>query len=113
MEVTKERFEDAGDKDEDGYYDYYYAGFYLKFTEDREAFIVRQYEDTPEKAAFMSYSVKGKRKWKSFRFETIPYENSLFCKAVRHLVEQEGVSQVQVFTKDYIEVDIKKASVTE
>ena len=113
MEIIKERFEDAGDiDDEDGSYSFYYAGFHMTFTEGKEAFFIRQYEDEPEKAAFMSYSIKQEKEWKGFNFVTIPYENPLFCKIVRHLIEQEGISKVQVFTKNYIKVDIKRASAT-
>lgn len=112
MEIVKERFQDAGEQNKEGYYDYYYAGFYFNFKEDKEAFVVRQYEDTPEEASFLSYSVKGKRKWEHHRFEAIPCGNALFCEAVRHLVEKEGVRHVKILLNGYTSVNLKEATKT-
>ena len=112
METVKERFEDAGEKDEEGYYDYYYAGFYFHFKEGKEVFVVRQYEDIPEEASFLQYSVKGERNLEQQHLEVIPYENPLFCMAVSHLIEKESIRYIKILLKGCITVDIKKATKT-
>jgi hypothetical protein len=112
MEIVKEQCLDASEQDEDGYYDYYYAYFYYHFKSDTEDFEVRQYEDTPEEASFMAFSVMDKGIWQRHLFDAIPYDNALFCKAVHHLVEHEGVRHVKILLNGYTKVNIKKATKT-
>lgn len=110
MKITKERFEDAGEQDEDGFYDYYYAGFYFRFEEGEEGFVVRQYEDELEQASFQCCTVQGERVWIGHQFGCIPYDNALFRGAVRYLAEEEGVRQVKILLQGYEAVDIHKAT---
>src|SRR5437588_10890487 len=94
MQVVKERFEDAGERDEQGLYDYYYAGFIYNFIFPEEVLIARQYEDTPDKASFMGRRLKGRRKLRTLRFEMVPYDSVEFRQAVKHLLEHEAIFRV-------------------
>ena len=107
MDVTKTRFEDAGEQDEDGYYNYYYAGHIYCCVSEKEAFIIRRY-DMSDEASFMSREVKAKCKWKSERFESIPYESALFQEAIQYLIEVEQVRRITVFLGEYMPVSLHR-----
>jgi hypothetical protein len=100
MKVTKNRFEDAAEPDENGEYDYFYSGvIYDYFDEVNGGYVVRCYDDTPLDAAFQSvYELIGDaRTYK--RIAKIPYRDAFFCAVVRHLAESEGKESISVLTK--------------
>lgn len=45
--VNKERFDDVGPQDSDGYYEYAYRGFNYTLVADGHTFLVRAYDDEP------------------------------------------------------------------
>ena len=53
MEVSKRHFVDAGEKDADGTFDYYYEYDVYEFSDGVKTFVGRSYTDTPEVAAFL------------------------------------------------------------
>ena len=110
MQVTKTRFEDAGEQDENGLYNYFYAGYLYRFVVGQEAFVARQYDDTSDEASFLTREVEGKRRWKSERFATIPYESAVFQEAVRYLEEVEQVRRVQLLLGEYVTVRSQHAA---
>ena len=110
VQVTKTRFEDAGEQDENGLYNYFYAGYLYRFVSGQEAFIARQYDDTSDEASFLTREVKGKRKWKSERFAAIPYENPVFQEAVKYLEEVEQVRKVKLLIREYMTVRSQRAA---
>lgn len=56
MDVRVEEFEDKGEKDANGLYDYCYKGKYLFFQEADMKVKVRTYSDTPNEASFLSFN---------------------------------------------------------
>jgi len=114
MKVKKQRFEDAGEQDEEGRYSFYYAGFYYHFSENEEEFKARRYQDQPEEAHFTGYSVKVQSKCMArYWYGSIPYENRLFAEAVRYLVEHEGVREVNILLEGYVPVVIENCTGTD
>ena len=83
-------------QDENGYYDYYYAGNNYEFVFEQEVYIARQHDNTSTEARFLSHKVKVDNNWIESRFEKIPYENSGFQKAINHLQNVEGVCDVKL-----------------
>ena len=106
MKVKKWRFEDGGEQDNEGRYDYYYAGFYYLFSEGDEAFKARRYTHSPNRVSFTGYYQNGSSKnMARYWYGEIPYENHLFIQAVRYLVQQEDVQEVTILMdKGYSQV---------
>lgn len=75
MEVHSESFEDIGEKDEQGLYDYYYSGTLFSFRDSKSGYLVRQYADSPSEAHFLSGLAGTKRTG----LPSIPYDDELFC----------------------------------
>ena len=95
MNIEKEQFEDAGELDEHGLCDYYYAGDTYQISFDGVAFVVRRYENTPDEAAFLQYRVRERGRWKSRKFHLVPYDSLEFQKAIAYLVESEASARFQ------------------
>ncbi|MES2459007.1 MAG: hypothetical protein V4671_00380 [Armatimonadota bacterium] len=108
MEVVKERFEDAGEPDAQGFYEYYYSGYLYRFRFGREGFVARQYDDTPGEVGFLMYEIKTTRKWKAQQFNVVPYDNPAFRDAVKHLREHEKIHRILVLLNDYVPVDMEQ-----
>jgi hypothetical protein len=108
VEVTKTRFEDAGEQDENGYYNYFYAGYAYRFVSGQEAFIARQYDDMSDEASFLTHEIKGKRKWKSTLLDAIPYESLLFREAIKYLLQEEQVRRIKVLLREYMPVSLHR-----
>jgi hypothetical protein len=108
MEVDKERFENAGEQDENGYYDYYYAGWIYRFRFGKQVLIARQYEDTPEEASFQGRQRKRRAGWSTRLFYAVPYDDPAFRQAVDHLRRHEGITRVHVLVNRYVEVDLDR-----
>jgi len=66
MVVHSERFEDAGEQDEQGLYDYSYCGTLFTFRDAQSGFLVRQYADEPSEAHFLSELTGNHRTMFSF-----------------------------------------------
>jgi hypothetical protein len=106
MEVTKERFEDAGEQDGEGIYDFYYSGFDYTFRIDRERFCARQYDDTPYEIGFTRWERQSGRKWKCQSLDAVPYDNNTFRQAVKYLVDHEKSTRILVLIGEYVSVDL-------
>ncbi len=107
MEIIAEHFEDAGKRDAEGYYDYYYSWFVYIFREGRSQYAVRRYDDHREEAAFMEYAEKPSRKWIRRTLDRIPYEDELFQKAASALLG-DGVRDLTFFFSDYQPIPIRR-----
>lgn len=112
LNIEKTHQIDASDQREDGYYDYYYAYLLYTFTGDGRRIVARQYDVEPEKAAILNYSIQRQRgkKWGNPRlFEAIEYEDELLKNAVKYLIEDEGVKDVQILVSTgYTAIDLRR-----
>ena len=86
MEVVKESFDDRSEPDENGMYDYIYAGAYYTFREGRQELLFALYSDTPGVA-----SLKNPIEWRPD-----VYSSALFKEALDYLVRNESVGTVEV-----------------
>jgi len=109
MQVTQKRFEDAGECDANGYYDYYYSGVIYRFTFPNRILVARRYDDTFGKASFLhSESAKDNT---SLIFTEIPYRDLDFREAVTYLRNNGGVEFVEVLlSQGYVQIDFTKFS---
>jgi hypothetical protein len=57
MEITEERFEDAGEKGADGYYDYYYSGVIYLIRDGSLSCKARTYDDEPDLVAILELAI--------------------------------------------------------
>jgi hypothetical protein len=109
LEVDKKKFVDAGTQDENGLFDYYYAGTNFVFREGSEELYARIYEDTPERVSFFARASGGERR--PFR-GGIPYTDSFFRTAVQYFLDTEHVKVVEVLTSNesgpYEAVDLRR-----
>jgi hypothetical protein len=62
MEVIKTHHIDKSEKDDKGFYEYYYEYDMYEFKEEDTLYRVRSYVDTPEEAHFLRKDVNGTRK---------------------------------------------------
>lgn len=79
MQVIEQDFEDAGEQDANGLYNYYYSGVIYRFVFPKCEFHARRYDDTPGEAHFLAYATApgGER----CSFESIPYDRLEFAEA--------------------------------
>jgi hypothetical protein len=113
MQITKERFVDAGftdedNRDKDRLYDHYYAGCMYRFEVDDQAMIARQYEDEPKVVCFLRLEVRQGLEWILQSFVNIPYKCESFRAAICYLIESEGVEEVTVSWKGFETVDLRR-----
>jgi hypothetical protein len=110
MRVTQERFEDAGERDANGYYDYYYSGVIYRFVFPSRILVARRYDDTIGEASFLrSESVPDGT---PAMFTEIPYRDREFREAVAHLRHSEGIEVVQVLlSRGYVQIDFTEFAV--
>jgi hypothetical protein len=57
MKITEERFEDAGEQDEDGHYDYYYSGVVYVIHEGDFRCKARTYDHDPDKVSILMVAI--------------------------------------------------------
>lgn len=101
---VKERFEDAGERDADGYYDFYYSGFIYRFEFLNRALIARRYDDTPTEASFLQS--ENLSACAHLLLTEIPYQYPDFQEAVAFLGTSEGVEVVNVLMANgYVSID--------
>ena len=107
MQVTQERFEDAGERDADGYYDYYYSGVIYRFVFANRALVARRYDDTIGEASFLrSESLPDGT---AAMFTEIPYRDPEFREAVAFLRTSESIEFVQVLlSRGYVQIDFNE-----
>ena len=89
MKVTKEHQIDAGEKDAEGYYDYFYEYDIYTFTENGKKLIARKYTDD-ETAHFLRIKSGGKERM----LMKEDLETSFISKAIQHL-RNEGIEEVE------------------
>jgi hypothetical protein len=104
VHVTQERFEDAGKRDADGYYDYYYSGVIYRFVFPTRVLVARRYDDDFGEASFLrSESLPDGEKT---LFTEIPYQDLEFREAVAFLRSSEEVEFIQVLLpRGYVQID--------
>jgi hypothetical protein len=106
VQVIAEEFEDAGEQDAKGLYDYYYSGtIYRLVFPDRE-FRARRCDDTPGEAHFLaSRTSSGQR----LSFKAIPYDDPEFATAAAYLRDTVGVDTVRILLPNgYVPVDFAR-----
>ena len=93
MIVEVERFEDAGTKDADGFYDYYYAGRLIHFALADMVITARIYDDTPHRASLISPTVRGIAR----PFDALSVRGPAVDAVCAHLRDVLGVTEVVAF----------------
>jgi hypothetical protein len=90
---------------EDPYYSYWIYSFRAGSSEIQ----VRRYDDESKRANFMRFR-HGTGPWQMY--STIPYKDTLFRAAVRHLLQEEQVATVTILLADpigdYIPFDLAR-----
>lgn len=101
MEIIEQAFEDAGEQDANGFYDYYYSGVVYRFVFPGREFKARRYDDEPGVASFLGYATGRSRS-----FAEIPYDDPEFRLAAAYLRDTLGADRVNVLLPDgYVPVD--------
>jgi hypothetical protein len=109
MHVIEERFEDAGERDANGHYDYYYSGIIYRFVFPTLTLVARRYDDTAGEVSFLT-SENSPRK-KAAMFTEVPYRSPEFRKAVAFLRTRERVESIQVLLcEGYVPIDLNEIS---
>jgi hypothetical protein len=96
MEVRKEHFVDAGERDAAGLYDYYYAYWIFSFRDGSLTLIARSYDDEPKKAHFLRKEHAGNTDHLAAGDLTGP----LFTAACDYLRRVEGKTVIAVLKGD-------------
>ena len=91
LRVTCERFEDAGKRDVDGYYDFYYSGLIYTIAVGDVTYTVYLYDDESGVATF-----KGTQRGSKKTLQVDPSVAS-FATAVEYLVANCGVNRVSLY----------------
>jgi hypothetical protein len=105
MKVHAEPFEDAGEKNEQGYYDYYYSGTVFTFQDGEAGLIARQYNDKRQEAHFLAWLRDRNR----ILFSEIPCQDRLFREAVSYLIDKIQVCRIKILLSNgYVPVDLAK-----
>ncbi|MDQ8205874.1 hypothetical protein [Pelagicoccus sp. SDUM812003] len=89
MKVTKEHKIDAGEKDSEGYYDYFYEYDIYTFTENGKKLTARKYIDD-ETAHFLRIENEGEERILTKE----DLETSFISEAIEHL-RNEGIEEVE------------------
>ncbi len=109
MKVRAEAFEDVGEKDEKGYFDYCYQGTIFRFQDGNAGLIARQYSDERQEAHFLG-RLEGEKR---ILFSDIPYENQLFRDAVSYLIDNTETRRIRLLLSDgYVPVDLARVGLT-
>jgi hypothetical protein len=104
VQVIEQTFEDAGEKDANGLYDYYYSGVIYRFVFPDREFCARRYDDTPGEAHFLSFATAPGGE--GSLFEAIPYEEPEFVLAAAYLRDTVGADTVKILLPvGYVPVD--------
>ncbi len=102
MHIDIKHYIDAGEKLENGYYDYYYSYNLFTFSdfEKKCSYRVRSYDDTQFEAHFLGFDyLKQNGRIKNSLIEKIPYNDQLFIEAVRYLIKNEGKTEINVLSR--------------
>lgn len=94
MKIEKRHEIDAGEKDANGYYDYYYEYDDYLFSDGSLSILARSYSDSPEEVSFRAVLEEEKRRM----IEKKDMQSPLFEEAVNHL-KGEGKSDIQILTE--------------
>ena len=92
MKIEKEHFIDAGEKDAEGYYDYYYEGDTYEIALQDVSYSGRCYIDSPTEFSFLSKTMDGKRK----PFQNIPYDDTNFQECIKYFRDKLGFQDFKV-----------------
>lgn len=103
MQVIQQAFEDAGQQNADGLYDYYYAGIMYRFVFADREYYARRYQDTPGEAHFLAYATPGGARCS---FAAIPYDEPEFGTAAAYLRDTVGADRLEILLPSgYVPVD--------
>ena len=105
MQVIEEEFEDAGEQDAQGVYDFYYSGTIYRFVFPARELRARCYSDTPGHADFLGFCrSEGQRGL----FESIPYDDLEFREAAMYLRDKVADSVRVLLPNGYAPVDFRR-----
>jgi hypothetical protein len=107
VRVVEETFEDAGEQDANGLYDYYYSGVIYRLVFPDREFHARRYDDTPGEAHFLAYSEASEDQ--RLLFAAIPYDDPEFAAAAGYLRDSVGADTVKILlASGYVLVDFSQ-----
>lgn len=105
--VEKTHCVDEGERGPDGFFDYRYAYWRYIFRLAGKQLGARRYDDTPQRVSITSRGPTPSGSWTGFT--EIPYGDAFVQAAVRHLVEEEGASTVDIlFHGEYVPIDLNR-----
>jgi hypothetical protein len=95
MQVIEERFEDAGERDANGHYDYYYySGIIYRFVFPTLTLVARRYDDTAGEVSFLTSESSSRKS--AVMFTEVPYRSTEFREAVAFLRTRGRLESIQV-----------------
>lgn len=107
MRITKTHFIDAGEKNAEGCYDYYYEGNDYTVAFDDVVYHCRTYQDEPAKLAFTSQLINGV----TAQFKEIPYSSASFITCLKYFQAVLGFTDFVMLSepdKEYVPVNLGK-----
>lgn len=110
MNVAKEQFEDVGEKDANGNFEFYYSGEIFRFRFPGREFHARRYDDTPGKASILGVFDIPSRQWSAFA--NVPYDDPQFCEVALYLRDTIGADSVKalLISSGYVELEFGRIS---
>lgn len=110
MQVSKEPYDDSGERDEDGYFGQMVSGVVYRFVFRARVLVARRYDHRKEDALFFGVERFGSSE--VVEFAEAPYGDAEFGEAVAYLRESEGVRCVEVrLARGWVEVDLARLAV--
>lgn len=103
MEITEERFEDAGEKDADGYYDYYYSGVIYLIRGGGLYCKARTYDDEPDLVSILKLEIDHAHIAGANLFPKESHGNEFERESITKLLEAlhaKGHQRIHILTSD-------------
>ena len=104
-------FEDVGEENESGTFDFHYVGTLFDFDFGSKIYVVRQYDESPEEASLLGLKQGEKQVSKLFDSVpySVPYKDGDFAAVASYLRQEQGIKSLQVLTRrGYEQVDMDK-----
>jgi hypothetical protein len=89
--ASEKSFRDAGEQDDQGFYEYYYSGLDLEVHSGGVIYLVRRYDDDPTTATFYKAIVRGESR------SRIDRNAAEFKAAVEFLASKYKIEQVSLY----------------
>jgi hypothetical protein len=107
VQVIEQTFEDAGEQDANGLWNYYYSGVIYRFIFPELEFQARRYDDEPGQASFLGFAANSGSE--CHLFEAIPYDDPAFAMAAAYLRNTLGANPVTVLLPNgYFPIDFTR-----